>query len=175
VTVSDNINGTWSLVESINNSNIPNTYAAIFYFVNSQAGSVTVTVATSSNAVIYANVEDWSGILAAAPLDAVSVAGNTTPSATPNSGSTPALALANELVVGISMVTTAASVTPSAGSGFTLDFGNTALGMEYQIVNSTNPIAATFTLSGSTYWSAAVATFKGGTQITIPLLGTILM
>src|SRR5215469_13774913 len=136
----------------------------IFYAKNINGGANTVTATFSAtNNHPWIAIYEFSGLSTTAPLDQVAAAQGS--SSTANTGLTPATTAANELVFAGLGLPASSSVTMSAGSGFTLLEQDTATSTsratnEDQVVNPMGQYAGTFTLSGSSNWSAVVATFK---------------
>jgi subtilisin family serine protease len=136
----------------------------IFYAPNVRAGanSVTATLSGTNNHPWIA-VFEYSGLSTASPLDRVASAQGT--SSSPSSGSTSQTRAANELVFGVLGLPSSSSATVAAGSGFAIEQQDTITGgsraaTEDQIVSTQGAFAASFTLSASLNWSAAVATFS---------------
>lgn len=83
VTVTDNVNGSWTQAGSYAGPSASNK-AAVFYFPNSGAGTITVTVTPSGSAFLAGNVEEISGVVTSNPLDGTQT--NTGTSATFSTG-----------------------------------------------------------------------------------------
>src|SRR5215469_1908592 len=136
----------------------------IFYAKNINGGANTVTATFSAtNNHPWIAIYEFSGLSTTAPLDQVAAAQGS--NSTANTGLTPATTAANELVFAGLGLPASSSVTMSAGSGFALLQQDTATSTsratnEDRVVNATGQYAGTFTLSGSSNWSAVVATFK---------------
>jgi unsaturated rhamnogalacturonyl hydrolase len=160
--VSDNINGSWSVAGSVHFSTGISQTTALFYFANSKAGSTTITGKPGSAGVYGAmDCQEWSGVATSSPLDQFAEQDGT--AANPSSGSVTTTA-AGELILG----DLENGYSPSAGSGFSLINTDTSpgtgsgLNTEYRIQASAGSVAATWTLS-ATSWTAQVATFKAAT------------
>jgi hypothetical protein len=75
--VSDNINGAWSSAGSFFSAF--NCQAQLFYFLNASAGSPTLTITTSTSAVVGLAIAEYSGIASSGAID-VSPTGTATTS-----------------------------------------------------------------------------------------------
>jgi hypothetical protein len=136
----------------------------IFYAKNIAAGPNTVRATFSGiNNHPWLAVYEYSGLSTTAPLDQVAHAQGSSSSA--NSGLTAVTTSANELIFAGLGLPSGSSVTVAAGSGFTLALQDTnqsgsRAASENKIVSAAGAYAGVFTLSGSTYWSCVVATFR---------------
>jgi IPT/TIG domain len=157
--VSDSVNGAWSVASSVHyNPGIGQTTAQ-FYLANSKAGNATIT-GTSGSAGEYEamNCQEWSGVATTNPLDQGTQQDGTAAAANPSSGSVTTTS-GGELILGDQENVNG----PAAGSGFTLINNTPAswLSTEYEIQGSAGAIAATWTAPANGYgWTAQVATFK---------------
>jgi IPT/TIG domain len=158
LSVSDSLNGTWSVANAAHyNSTIVQTTAQ-FYMPDSKAGSTKITGTAAAAAAWGAmNCQEWSGAATSSPLDQSAQQDGTT--ANPSSGSVTTTSSGELVLGGLENVE-----GPAAGSGFTVvnSTALTWLSSEYQIQGSSGSIAATWTGS-SARWTAQVATFKAGT------------
>ena len=155
VSVSDNVNGSWSVASAVHYNSVIGQTTAQFYLANSKAGNTTITAtAQAASAYDAMNCQEWVGAATSSPLDQATQADGT--SANPSSGSVTTTS-AGELILGdLENVN-----GPSAGSGFT-EINTTPvswLSSEYQIQASAGAIASTWTASAGS-WTAQVVTFK---------------
>lgn len=152
-------------------------YSAIYYARNVTGGSDAVTVRTvSAGGQITMAVAEFSGVDTVSPLD--KTAGIVGSGTTPSSGTMTPLQ-SGELVIGSG--THNGNTVTTAGSGFTMiavptEDSNThqPLAMEYQVLNSVTPTAATFTLATAYAWTQNGALFKPvvqqGPDVTSPVV-----
>ncbi len=136
----------------------------LLYAKNIKAGSDTVTATFSgTNSHPWMAVYEYSGVNPSSPLDQVAHAQGS--SASPSSGATATTSTANELVFSGVGLPTSSKVTVTAGSGYQLEqqttSGTRAANEEF-VSSVTGSYSGVFTLSGSTNWSAIVATFAAG-------------
>jgi hypothetical protein len=134
----------------------------VFYAKNIAAGANTVTATFSAtNNHPWLSIYEYSGLSTTAPLDQTASAQGT--SSSPSSGVTPSTTSSHELLfAGLGMPATS-TPTVTSGSGFSFlqqDTNTSRAANESQIVNSVGRYAASFPLNGTTYWTAAIATFK---------------
>jgi subtilisin family serine protease len=136
----------------------------IFYAKNIRGGANTVKATISStNNHPWLAIFEYSGLSTTAPLDRTAHAQGFGSAA--NTGLTPVTTSANELVfAGLGMVTPN-TIAVTAGSGFSIvqqdAYPNTSrAAVETRGTTAAGQYAGTFTLNGSTDWSAVVATFK---------------
>ncbi len=133
----------------------------IFYAKSINGGANTVTAAFSAtNNHPWLAVYEYSGLSKTNPLDRTAHAQGS--GSTASSGATATTSSANELVfAGLGLVSNfTGTVTP--GAGFTLQLQNTATSRaatETSVVSATGSYTGTFSLSASTNWSCALATF----------------
>ncbi len=159
VQVSDNVNGAWTRAGASTTFSNGGGDIALYYVQNSKAApfGLTVTVSSSSATYLEASAAEYSGVATAAALDqAVAAKGN---SASPNSGSTPAVG-AGELVVG-GIVTGGSPGNVTAGTGFTMRMmtSGESADLEDIVSSAAGPQAATATFSQATDWYSVVAVF----------------
>ncbi len=174
MSVSDNVNGAWSVANAAHFNTVMSQTTAQFYLANSKAGTTTIT-GTPGSAGDYGamDCQEWSGVDTSSPLDQTKQQDGTT--ANPSSGSVTTTA-GGELILGV----LENGYSPKAGSGFNLIDSDTsgtgsALAAEYQIQASAGPAAATWTLA-ATSWTAQIATFKaagGGAGGTSPRITSL--
>ena len=147
----------------------------IFYAKNVVGGANTVTATFSAtNNHPWIAIYEYSGLSATSPLDQTSHAqgsGNA-----PNSGATGTTASANELVFAATAFPYSYGGTAAPGGGYTLqqqNTGNSRGANEAAIVAATGSYAGMFSLSSSTNWSAALATFvASGATVGAPSVTT---
>ena len=134
----------------------------IFYARNIKGAATTVTAAFSAtNNHPFLAIYEYAGLSTTSPLDQVAHAQGSGTSV--SSGLTPTTTSSTELIfAGLGMANNT-TVTVTAGSGYTMllqDTGTSRAASEGKTSSATGQFAGTFTLSGSTNWSAVVATFK---------------
>ena len=159
VQVSDNVNGAWTRAGASTTFSNGGGDIALYYVQNSKAApfGLTVTVSSSSPTYLEGAAGEYSGVATSAALDqAVAAKGN---SASPNSGSTPAVG-AGELVVG-GIVTGGSPGNVTAGPGFTMRVmtSGESADLEDILASTAGPQAATATFSQATDWYSVVAVF----------------
>ena len=159
VQVSDNVNGAWTRAGASTTFSNGGGDIALYYVQNSKAApfGLTVTVSSSSPTYLEGAAGEYSGVATSAALDqAVAAKGN---SASPNSGSTPAVG-AGELVVG-GIVTGGSPGNVTAGTGFTMRVmtSGESADLEDILASTAGPQAATATFSQATDWYSVVAVF----------------
>ena len=159
VQVSDNVNGAWTRASASTTFSNGGGDIALYYVQNSKAApfGLTVTVSSSSPTYLEGAAGEYSGVATSAALDqAVAAKGN---SASPNSGSTPAVG-AGELVVG-GIVTGGSPGNVTAGTGFTMRVmtSGESADLEDILASTAGPQAATATFSQATDWYSVVAVF----------------
>ncbi len=134
----------------------------IFYAKNIAAGVNTITATFSAvNNHPWLAIYEYSGLSTSAPLDQTSSAQGFTSAA--NTGATASTSSAHELLFAAVGLPAPSSWIVTSGSGFTSlqqDTNVSRAATEGRIVNAAGQYAATFSLSGATYWTAAIATFK---------------
>lgn len=136
----------------------------IFYARNIKGGPTTVTVTFSAtNNHPWLAIFEYSGLNADAPLDQTAHAQGS--SSTPSSGLTGTTTTANELVFAGLGLPNASTLTVTTGAGFIMLQQDAApdtsrAAAEAKTVSTTGQYSGTFSLSGSTNWSAVAATFK---------------
>jgi chitodextrinase len=159
VQVSDNVNGAWTRASASTTFSNGGGDIALYYVQNSKAApfGLTVTVSSSSPTYLEGAAGEYSGVATSAALDqAVAAKGS---SASPNSGSTPAVG-AGELVVG-GIVTGGSPGNVTAGTGFTMRVmtSGESADLEDILASTAGPQAATATFSQATDWYSVVAVF----------------
>lgn len=149
--------------------------AAIFYAVNVAAGANTITITiaggSSANTAIGVEIYEVWGIVT--PVDQTAT-GNNAGSTSPATGAVTPI-VPNELAFA---AISAGGNTITAGAGWTLDStslsptgGNlVSFGVESQALTAFASLTPSATLSGSTSWAMAAATFK---SVIVPIEGTI--
>lgn len=180
--VSDNQGGT-SYSRAVQSPEAGNATASIHYRENisSPSGTFTVTInpAGTSGYIVGVGVE-YSGVATSSSLD--KTATNSGSSSTPTSGTTAALAQADELVIAclqVSSTETNSEIDVPATTGYTNrcieqdsnSYG--AMSTDDKVVAATTAVSASWgNLVGPQPWSACIATFKAagaGTQTVNPL------
>ncbi len=164
VTVSDNVNGTWTRAPDSLTFQSDTGDIALYYLPNSQASAsgLTITVSAPTPAYLQGTAAEYSGMALAGPLDQISsgrgvgVAVNTDNTATVASG---------DLVYSAILTgSTPGSVTPGQSGGTTYTpRAETASGSSYEqdILSATaGAQAGTATLGTSADWYAVAATFR---------------
>jgi IPT/TIG domain/Beta-propeller repeat len=162
LSVSDNVNGAWSVATTVRFSSLISQTNGQFYLANSKAGNITITGQPGAAGEYGAmDCQEWSGVAISNPLDQQTQQDGTT--ANPSSGNV-TTTTSGELILG-DLVN---GYSPSSGSGLTLIDSDTSpgtgsgLNTEYQIQTNPGSVAATWTLA-ATNWTAQVATFKPAT------------
>lgn len=153
--VSDSVNGAWS--SAINVNNTPNNQrTALFYQENTGAGTPTVTATFSAEAnFVHLTIMEESGVATTTPLDKVTSAIGTSNSA--SSGNVTPATDGQTLAGGMQ----AFGVTITATGGWTrriTDVSQECVSFD-QVQVTAAAVALTASLSGSTNWLAAIATF----------------
>lgn len=148
--------------------------ADLWYGYNLNGGftQLTFNAAAAQNSTIW--IAEFAGALTTDPLDKTAVANINTPSATPSSGNTAALAQADEMVFGALIPDIGdATHTITAGSGYgDLEADNDgnahiAGAIENKIVAATTAVAATFSVAGGNVrYICRAATFKAAPPTT---------
>ena len=164
VTLTDSANNTYfQAVAQVQNADSSQVH--LFYAKNilgAAANTVTATFSSTNNHPWLA-IYEFKGLSPTNPLDQTATAqGN---GSTPSSGATPTTTSTNELVFGATGLSSTYSGAQTAGNGFAMlenDTASSPAANEFMLVTSTGSYTATFTLSGSTNWTAIVATFVGG-------------
>ena len=135
----------------------------VWYYPNNPGGISSATFATNP-ATIAGNVQmtEWSGVLAAAPLDQTgtqTIGVATTTAAVATAGAT---AQANELVVTATGFQINAGQTYSRGASWNALLSDTAngFGSEYRLDLPAGVAAETVTTSQASLWANVIATFK---------------
>lgn len=144
---------------------------SLWYAKNITGGTTpTVTATLIAGTIAGMICREYSGIDTTDPLDKYAIAPDTGASASPNSGATGTQTEINNLVIGFAG-SGDSSNTYTAGAGYgnavTQGVGTTLdLGMEDKILsNSTSAQTATFSITVSSFWACAVATFKKSSVI----------
>lgn len=146
----------------------------LFYAKNVKAGANTVTATFSgTNSHPWLAVYEYSGLSASAPLDQTAHAQGK--STSPSSGATSTTSSANELVFAGLGLPSSSTVTVAAGSGYQLErqtTSGTRAADEEKVATATGSFSGTFAISGSTNWSALVATFAASASSSPPSITT---
>lgn len=179
ITVSDSVNGAWTVVYSnINTNNI----SAIAYFQNSASGTPTVTVTSSGtgNQYITAVQSEWSGMETTGSLDvSTSATGTSTTGSTGTTSST-----TQNDTVSFAVISHENDADMSTPSGFTSlqlvtsNAVNQPATQSYRINTTQAAQSASITFSGTKNWVGGIAAFKvaaggggGGTAFIVNLMG----
>ncbi len=156
LSVSDNLNGQWSLANTVHFDPASGQTTAQFYLANSKAGTTKITGTPGSAGPWDAmNCQEWSGIATSNPLDQATQQDGTT--ANPSSSNVTTTS-GDELVLGVLQNVQ----SPTAGSGFTLinNAPQSWLASEYKIQSTAGLTAATWNGTDPAGWTAQVATFR---------------
>lgn len=137
---------------------------AIYYKANASAESGAVTVTTNLGAGgdpgLRAFIAEYSGVLAASPLDKVAGTSGTS-TATADTGSTATTAQTDELWIGAFAVDNLGLTYSGQSSGFGELFDSTGTAVEEKVATATAAAQCTATISSSAGGvSGAIATFK---------------
>ena len=169
VTVSDNLNGSYSL--AVTQTQGADHQAYIFYKENAAAGATTVTVTISGSGTLRFNIHEYAGAAASGALDSTS--SQTGTGSAPDSGAI-STSQADELVFGLATNNnvSSGSWTPATSGGtWTKRQEQTAVGCtSTRCIMSSDIIASSAgsyrhnpTFSTSVDWTSLVAAFKGST------------
>lgn len=157
ITVSDSINGTWSIANALhyNAGLAPGSTVARFYKQNSAAGNMTITATGGTAAQFDAmNCQEWSGAATSNVLDQ-----NAQQDGTTANPSTPSVTTAagGELILG--NIVPGGNGGETVGSGFTLltVTSATGLGSEYEMQSSPGAVSATWNMPAQN-WTSQIAT-----------------
>lgn len=160
VSVTDTLGNTYTSAASQSQSTDSH-QVFIFYAKNIKAGSNTVKATFSgSNTHPWLAIYEYSGLSTTTALDKTAHAQGSNTS--PSSGSTATTSGSNELLFGVLGLPYNYSGTVTAGTSYTLlqqDTSTSRAANEARTVTATGAYAATFSLSASANWSAAIATF----------------
>jgi hypothetical protein len=165
--VTDSNSNTYT--EAVKGSQSTTLEATIFYATGIVAGTNTITITlsggSSSNTAIAVEVYEVSGLIAVTPgaLDATNTGTNAGSTSVTTSAVVPLIP--NELAF---IAIASAGTTITAGTNWVLDSGTlaptggnlTAFGSESQLLTTTASVSGAATLSGSSAWASAIATFK---------------
>jgi len=160
----DTKGNTWTQVTAISNAD-SETSCQMFYAIanGSGADTLTFTVSGAASGFLFCAIAEFSGIVAASPLD--KTAAGTGSGTAVSSGSTAALAQADELVLG-GMCWSGTSTTATETGGATLiaeseDNATVQAGsFTFKVVAATTAVSATWTIGATQAWAAHVGTFK---------------
>lgn len=165
--VTDSNSNTYT--EAVKGSQSTTLEAAIFYATGIVAGTNTVTITiaggSSSTTAIAVEIYEVIGLIAVTPgaLDATNTGTNAGSTSVTTSAVVPLIP--NELAF---IAIASADTTITAGTNWVLDSGTlaptggnlTAFGSESQLLTTTASVSGAATLSGSSAWASAIATFK---------------
>jgi hypothetical protein len=172
LTISDNINGAWTVAQSVYLGNIPGT-AIIAYKYNSAAGGKPIVTTAGQNFYNSLTICEYLGVQSSSdpaqiPESAVNSSG--TPSV-PNSGE--GVGTSSRLVVGIAG---ASNTNPTVGSGF-FDGGVGGGGNAGYNIDIEDNLAATvsnaFWSSSHGFWLAASVTFLAAATAAVATQGYV--
>lgn len=156
--ISDTLTNTYS-VGHFKSCNGTNPCLHTRYTISGSSGANTVTWNLSGTSTGHIVMMEFSGI-AASPLDQVDTPATGTGSPE-TSGTTGTTVQADELIVGVLGLGSAATITQGASfTGQVVSTGDERASMEYKIVSSTGTYNADWTSTGSPAWVATVETFK---------------
>lgn len=160
--VSDSVNGAWTR-QTIRLQSTDAHTGYIYSRANSAAGTPTVTITLSSAAGCRFGIQEASGFTAAVIDQIASAMGTST---NPSSGNTPTTTDPDELLFAV-LTNSGGAETAVAGTGFTIR-QSIGTGSDLKYVQESRVVASTGTypgdwsnLSGTTNWTASIATFKG--------------
>jgi len=161
ISVSDNVNGTWT-------RSVTTRYArgsgdiALYYLANSKSSGsgLSVTISTSSPTYLGGSAAEYSGVATASPLDQAVLA--TGSSASADSGATAAVGSGELLFGGLTTDLNPGSVTAGSSGGASFQLRSRVSGNAAEdILSSTaGPQSARFTLGTSVRWYAVGAAFR---------------
>jgi hypothetical protein len=162
VTLTDSLGNTYvDAVSQVQNSDASQVH--ILYASNIKGGANTVTATiTLPNDHPWLAVYEYSGLIANNPLDKTASAQGT--SANAATGSSATTSNPYELIFVGAGIPSGFAGSASAGSGYTVaqqDTGGSPAINETLVTNSAGSFNGTFNFSGSTDWSAVLATFVG--------------
>ncbi|MGD1052671.1 MAG: PKD domain-containing protein, partial [Candidatus Dormibacteria bacterium] len=174
--VSDSLNGSWTKVTT-EAGGTSGTEVELWERAGSLAGAVTVTVTLSKADTVELVLGEYSGLLAASPLDqsAVGTSGTSKGSSPMSTAATAALSLSGELVIGVG--DSYSGDISAAGTGFTLRETGTSkyLGLEDMVASSASGQSMSMAMSASDYDAAIVATFKPAVTANSPPVAALTM
>jgi chitodextrinase len=163
VTVSDNVNGTWTRSAASTTFSNGGGDIALFYLQNSTASpaGLTITVTASSPTYLEAALAEYSGVATTGALDQTAVSsGNST---SVDAGPTAAIGAGELVVGGIITGGSPTSVTPGSSQGQTFvmrsQTGSGSVDLEDVLVGASGTQDAPATFTSATDWYAVVATF----------------
>lgn len=166
--VSDNVGGTWSSLAPADTGHFYT--KGVFACFNAKGGNTTVTITTQTNLGVTGWPPDGGGGGLGAWLAEFTTFGsvdqksiNTGTSTTPTEGTLATLQQTGELVVVMTSLNVAATVSPSSpwtavtGPGI---FGANLAPLAWQVAASTTPANASWTTGSSAAWTAIAVTFQ---------------
>lgn len=160
ISVSDNLNGAWTQNGNTCFSGY-NVEAATFYYLNSQAGNVTVTITSSTSTGIYSSIAEYSGIATSGAVDIPASCALTTSGATVDAPSV-TTTYVNDLILASPALAGNGGFT-SVASPYTLrGWQNGKMSLADQFVTSAGSYnGAVFTLQyGGSPTYGIIATYK---------------
>jgi len=135
----------------------------IWYYPNNPGGIASATFATNpANINANAQMSEWTGVLAVAPLDQVNVQNVAVATTTTTISTTAATAQANELVITNVGFQTPAGQTYTPGAGWSSLLGDTTRGYasDYRLNLPAAVAGETVTAGQASLWANVIATFK---------------
>lgn len=178
--VTDTAGNTWQLIGTSTLSTTDQQRVQMAYAMNANAGATTVSANFASNiGWRRLAIGEWSGVATSAALDVQGGQQGSNTTATDNVTSGNVTPTANgELIVGGAANTNLATVTITAGTGFTKRASGDVIALEDQVQATAAAIAARWTYGTAGRYVAKVATFRaaaGGSQSvsgTVPAVTT---
>jgi RHS repeat-associated protein len=169
LSVSDSLNGAWTQDGSgCFRSAIAQ--AAVFYYLNSKAGSVTVTVTSSTSTNIWSTIVEYSGIATSAPVD-VATSCKYTDVQNGSTAATPSITTtnANDLILtGPAITGTGGTITVASPYTMVGSVGYNRVPIANQIVSSAGAYAgAVFTLQYGGETLGLITAFKAYAPVAV--------
>ena len=132
----------------------------IWYYPNNPGGITSATFTTGVNAV--GQLTEWSGVVAASPLDQTGTFATATASTTATISTSAATAVANELVItnDAFKIGGGETFTPNAAWTSLVNDRSNGFGSEFRLDLPAGVASETVTASHTTTWSLAIASFK---------------
>ena len=168
ITISDTVGNIYVPAIGPTVDTVQDTTAYVWYVPNCKSGSNTVTLIPSTPDAMEIHISEFSGIATTSPLDQVSFATGTGPTASSGARAT---TVNGELIFGYTFLYNTAVAGPGY-NGMSLVNGDLD---EYLIQPAAGSVSATFTQASGT-WFALMATFQpagGSTGQTWSISGTI--
>lgn len=153
----------WTLAKRQDNAG--NTGLAIYYKANASSESGTVTVTNSVNPAMNLWIAEYRNVAASNPLD--QTAGTTGTGTTGDTGATAATAQSAELLIGAictNAVRDVSAYTDEYVEVVEIDNATESVSIATKVSSATGAQQTTATISSSTEWAGAIATFKAATR-----------